>query len=147
MTFYPAKSSPIEPLLANRPVTALWSAELYQQLTSEEVAILAQLRTSKTFLNEYLHKIKAAKTAACECGAVESIAHFLFSCRRWQRQRTKLRQEHSGRFGDLSYALAGYSSRKEGGQNVDGPMKQWKASIEAVRATIEFAKDTGRQCC
>ncbi|KAF2733033.1 hypothetical protein EJ04DRAFT_389240, partial [Polyplosphaeria fusca] len=44
------------------------SAEIYQQLNSTEAGILTQLRTGKTFLNEYLHKIKAADTAACECG-------------------------------------------------------------------------------
>jgi hypothetical protein len=47
------------------------STELYQQLTSEEAAILVQLRTTKTSLNEYLHKIKAAKTVASECRAVQ----------------------------------------------------------------------------
>ncbi|KAF2266566.1 hypothetical protein CC78DRAFT_143172, partial [Lojkania enalia] len=54
-------------------------------LNSNEAAIITQLRTGKTFLNEYLYKIKAVDTAACECGYKESIAHFLFSCRRWRQ--------------------------------------------------------------
>lgn len=58
------------------------SAELYHQLTGKEAAIVAHLQTSKTFLNEYLHKIKATKTVACKCSVVELIAYFLFSCRR-----------------------------------------------------------------
>ncbi|KAF2807546.1 uncharacterized protein BDZ99DRAFT_342563, partial [Mytilinidion resinicola] len=59
------------------------SAELYQQLNSVEAAILTQLRTGKTFLKEYLYKIKACETAACDCGHTGSIPHFLFSCSRW----------------------------------------------------------------
>ena len=99
------------------------SAELYQQLNSIEAAILTQLQTGKTFLKEYLYKIKASETAACECGFTESIAHFLFSCSRWTQQRTRMRQQHGKRFGDLSYALGGYSSRQEGGKNIDGPIE------------------------
>ena len=38
----------------------------------------------------------------------------------------------------------GYSSRQEGGQNINGPIVQWKPNIEAVKATIKFAKSTGR---
>ncbi|KAF2740334.1 hypothetical protein EJ04DRAFT_196649 [Polyplosphaeria fusca] len=57
-------------------------AEIYRQLNSTEAAILTQLRTGKTFLNEYLHKIKAIDTAACDCGSAESVAHFLAEHRR-----------------------------------------------------------------
>jgi ribonuclease HI len=120
------------------------SAELYRQLNSKEAAILTQLRTGKTFLKEYLFKIKASETATCDCGFIESIAHFLFSCSRWTQQRTKMRQQHGERFGDLSYALGGYSSRQEGGKNIDGPIEHWKPDINVVRATIQFATDTGR---
>ena len=120
------------------------SAEMYGQLNSTEAAILTQLRTGKTFLNKYLYKIKASETAACDCGSIESVAHFLFACRRWRQQRAKLRQQHGERFGELSYALGGYSSRQEGGESIDGPIERWKAGMEAVRATIEFARSTGR---
>ena len=120
------------------------SAEMYQQLNSAEAAILTQLRTGKTFLKEYLYKIKASETAACDCGLMESIAHFLFSCNRWERQRAKLRQQHGQRFGDLSYALGGYSSRREGNESIDGPIERWKPNMDTVRATIQFAIDTGR---
>jgi hypothetical protein len=120
------------------------SAGLYQQLTSSEAAILTQLRTSKSFLKEYLHKINASETVDCDCGTIESIPHFLFSCRRWEQQRTTLRRQHRNRFGDLSYALGGYSSRQEGGKNIDGPLEHWKPDINIVKTTIQFAKDTGR---
>ena len=117
---------------------------MYQQLNSIEAAILTQLRTGKTFLKEYLFKINASETAACECGLTESVPHFLFSCRRWAQQRIRLRQQHRERFGDLSFALGGYSSRREGDKNIDGPIEQWKPDISTVRATIQFAMDTGR---
>jgi hypothetical protein len=120
------------------------SAILYQQMNSAEAAILTQLRTGKTFLKEYLHKINASETAACDCGLTESIPHFLFSCRRWAQQRIRLRQQHGERFGDLSFALGGYSSRREGDKNIDGPIEQWKPDIGIVRATIQFAIDTRR---
>jgi hypothetical protein len=120
------------------------AAGIYQQLISSEAAILAQLRTGKSFLNDYLYKINVAETAVCNCGLTESIQHFLFSCRRWEQQRTKLREQHGDRFGDLSYALGGYSSRQEGGRNIDGPIERWKPDISIVKATIQFAKETGR---
>ena len=62
------------------------AAGLYQQLDSAEAAVLTQLRTGKTSLKVYLYKIKAAETAECECGLVESIPHFLFCCRRWEER-------------------------------------------------------------
>jgi hypothetical protein len=60
------------------------------------------------------------------------------------QQRIKLREQHGDRFGDLSYALGGYSRRREGGRNIDGPIERWKPDISVVKATIEFAKETGR---
>jgi len=68
----------------------------------------------------------------------------LFCCRKWERQRQKLRLQHGGRFGDLSYALGGYSSRQEGGKSIDGPIERWKPDMEVVRATIQFAMETRR---
>jgi hypothetical protein len=41
-------------------------------LRSSEATILAQLRTGRTFLKEYLHKINASETADCDCGLTES---------------------------------------------------------------------------
>ncbi|RYO96334.1 hypothetical protein DL764_007492 [Monosporascus ibericus] len=70
------------------------SAELYQQLTSAEAAIITQLRTGKASVKEYLHNIEASETGACDCKFVKSIQHFLFSCRRWAQQRIKIGQQH-----------------------------------------------------
>ncbi|KAH8699421.1 WD40-repeat-containing domain protein [Phaeosphaeriaceae sp. PMI808] len=76
-------------------------------------------------------------------GMSSDLAHFLFSCGRWAQARVKMRQ-HGERFGELSYALGGYSSIQEGDESIDGPIKHWRPNLNAVRATIEFAKDTGR---
>jgi hypothetical protein len=119
------------------------SAKMYQQLNSTEAAILTQLRTGKSFLKEYLYKIEASETATCDCGSTESVAHFLFSCSRWAHQRIKMKQQHGRRFGNLSHALGGYSSRQEGGKNIDGPIEHWEPNINVVRATIQFVKSTG----
>ena len=62
------------------------AAGLYQQLIGSEAAILAQLRTGKTFLKGYLYTINASETAVCKCGLVESIPHFLFSYGRWAQR-------------------------------------------------------------
>jgi ribonuclease HI len=144
------------PLLAGRPDVGMFTrkmdaalhlgkaAAIYQQLNSSEAAILAQLRTGMTRLNIYLYKIRAAETVECECGLTESIPHFLFCCRMWEEQRRKLRLQHGERFGDLSYALGGYSSRKERGESIDGPIERWRPDMVVVRATIQFAMDTGR---
>ena len=120
------------------------AAELYLQLNSGEAAILSQLRTGKASLNSYLYRIKRAETAECECGLTESIPHFLFCCKKWDSQRRKLRTQHGERFGDLSYALGGFSSRLEGGESVDGPIERWKPDVDVVRATIQFAIETRR---
>lgn len=45
---------------------------------------------------------------------------------------------------DLSYALEGFSSHKELGESIDGPIERWKPNIEVVRATIQFAIGTER---
>jgi hypothetical protein len=120
------------------------AAALYQQLNSTEAAVLTQPRTGKTSLKVYLYKIKAVETAECECGLIESVPHFLFCCSKWEEQRQKPRLHHGERFGDLSYALGGFSSRQEGGKSIDGPIERWKPDINVVRATIQFAIDTGR---
>ena len=62
---------------------------LYDRLSWKEASVLAQLRTGKARLNEYLYQIKAAPTDQCDCGcARETVEHFLFRCSRWAAYRT-----------------------------------------------------------
>ena len=126
------------------------SAGMYRQLDSIEAAILTQLRTGKTFLNEYLHKIKATGTAACDCGCIESVAHFLFPCRRWRQQRAKLRQQHGQRFGDLSYARwegtrAGKKEERASTDQSSGGRRTWKQS--GRRSSSQRAQGDYNQTC
>ena len=117
---------------------------LYNTLSREDAAVLAQLRTGKCSLNGYLFKIKRADTKRCGCGSVETIPHVLYNCRRWRAERAELKQAHGTRYGDLSFALGGYSSDIKDGKPVDGEVSKWKPDMQAVKATIKFAKDTGR---
>ncbi|KAG9534551.1 hypothetical protein KCU97_g23841, partial [Aureobasidium melanogenum] len=55
-----------------------------------------------------------------------------------------MRSAHGRRFGNISYALGGYSDHKENGKIVDGEKDKWRPDWQAVKATIEFAKATGR---
>ncbi|KAJ7599565.1 hypothetical protein C8J56DRAFT_770756, partial [Mycena floridula] len=43
-------------------------------------------------LNAHLHKIQAADSPLCEtCQTPETVSHYLLACRRFDTQRTKLR--------------------------------------------------------
>ncbi|KJZ69375.1 hypothetical protein HIM_11236 [Hirsutella minnesotensis 3608] len=62
--------------------------KLYDELKRREASVLAQLRTGKSRLNNYLHKIGAVESDECACGqSAETVEHFLFRCRRWVSQR------------------------------------------------------------
>lgn len=109
-----------------------------------DASILAQLRTNISRLNTYLHKIKVVETDKCECGALETVQHFLFLCPRWRHHRQGMRVAHGSRYCNISYALGGYSDHKENDKIVDGEKYKWRPDWKAVKATIEFAKATGR---
>jgi hypothetical protein len=80
------------------------------------------------------------------CGqGKEDTLHFLFHCHRYQHLRGEMVREGKERYGDLSYMLGGRSSQKKpDGSNLDGPREKWKPNVAAVRATIKFARKTGR---
>ena len=118
--------------------------KLYNALNRTDASILAQLRTNISRLNTYLHKIKVVETDKCDCGVLETVQHLLFFCPRWRQQRQDMKSAHGRRFGNISYALGGYSDHKENGKIVDGEKDEWRPDWQAVKATIEFAKATGR---
>lgn len=113
---------------------------IYDALNKKEAAIIAQLRTDIARINQYLHRIGAAESAKCECGApIESVRHYLFLCPRWSTQRSSYRSKIGEKFADLSYCLGGKSREvRYRGKPWDGA--RWKPCIEAVRATIHFVK-------
>ncbi|THV83299.1 DUF803-domain-containing protein [Aureobasidium pullulans] len=118
--------------------------KLYNALNRTAAAILVQLRTNISRLNTYLSKINAADTDKCECGMTETVSHFIFLCPRWRNERQEMKSAHGSRYCDLSYALGGYSIHEENGKKVDGEKDKWQPNVNAVKATIEFAKATGR---
>ena len=112
------------------------TTKLYNQLKKDEASILAQLRTGATRLNSYLHKIGRAESDLCPCGsASETIKHFLFRCSLWNQQRLQLFKDTRPRNGNLSYCVGGKTP-------ADSP--EWAPDMKAVRATINFARATGR---
>ena len=109
---------------------------IYDALTHTEAVIIAQLRTGMARLNGYLHRIGAAESDQCECGAAkETVKHFLFRCIRWEAIRKKWEPKDRSKRGNLSWAV--------GGKELSDS-ERWKPNIEAVRRTIGFALATKR---
>jgi hypothetical protein len=52
----------------------------------------------------------------------------------------------ANRWGDLAYALGGWSGRRDGrnGRFVDGPRENWKPNLKIIKAVIQFVMKTGR---
>ena len=124
----------------DRALPGRHTRKLYDNLRRDEAQILAQLRTGKNRLNSALHAIKALDSDQCEwCGSVETVRHFLTECPQWTTQRQQHLQTVTDRWTDVSFLLGAWTNER-----VDGPREKWKPSMEAVRATIAFAKATGR---
>ena len=126
----------------DRALPGRHTRSMYNRLDRTDAVILSQLRTGIARLNGYLHRISASETADCRCGIYESVAHFLFACPRWKEYRTDIKRVHGRRYGDLSFALGGYTTFKERGRLIDGERSRWKPNLEAVKATIAFADAT-----
>ena len=79
---------------------------IYDNLSKDDAAIITQLRTGNARLNLFLAKIKATDSAIYACEAApESIRHFLFSCRRWTRQRREMDTKCPGKEGNIRFFL------------------------------------------
>jgi len=121
--------------------------DMYNQLTGKQAAILCQLRTGMSRLKNYLFKIKASDNALCEYDdtEIETGAHFLFECPRWEVYREELRGDEIERWRDLSYFVGGRTEQTApNGEPIDGERKHWAPKMEVVKRTIEFAMKTGR---
>ena len=115
---------------------------LYKGRSRLEAGVLCQLRSGMCRLNGYLAKIGAVESDICKCGREsESVDHFLFRCPQWLEQRQTLFNlaRKANRWGDLSFALGGWSNERK-----DGELQGWKPSQEMVTATIKFAIATER---
>jgi hypothetical protein len=69
--------------------------KLYNAIPSRQtVATLARLRTEHCGLRQHLHRINIEDSPFCECKqGKETVEHYLLECRRYWRQRSKLRKE------------------------------------------------------
>ncbi len=113
---------------------------LYNGRTKKHSQILSQLRTGICRLNSYLAKIQAVESDQCRCNrGSETVDHFLFRCPRWSNLRQEFKRLAANRWGDLSYALGGWSNARK-----DGPLDKWIPHYSMVSATINFAIATGR---
>ncbi|KAL7280271.1 hypothetical protein ACG7TL_005184 [Trametes sanguinea] len=76
---------------------SLSAPKLYRGLNRQQCSILTQLRSGHASLNAYLARIKAIDSPLCAaCGVPETVAHFLFSCKRFKEPRHQLRQAVKG---------------------------------------------------
>ena len=101
---------------------------------------MCQLRSGMDRLNKYLARTNAIESEEWTCGkGTESVDHFLFRCPLWGSLRGEIRRLAGRRWGNTSYLLGGWL-----GENKDGPLKDWKPTIEMVTATINFAIATKR---
>lgn len=120
---------------------------LYSNISSEEASVLIQARSGHCRLNQSLHRLKIVDTADCQCGeGEESIQHVILHCPRWTAARAQLRATAGDRWGDVSYLLGGWGTKKhwETGDPLDGPREEWKPDLEVVRHIIRFLQGTGR---
>ena len=118
---------------------------LYNQLGKEQARILAQLRTGKSRLNDYLSGIGGVESDQCTCGTGrETIRHFSFHCPKWTSHRQGIREKAAGRWGDLSYFLGGrsHARNRDGSTLLD--KEPWRPNLETVRASVRFAQLTKR---
>jgi hypothetical protein len=88
--------------------------KVYNTMSQEDTRILVQLRTGHIGLNVYLKRVGKAERSTCTCGlGEESVFHFLFQCPTWAEQRQSLRNAIGNRWADLSYALGGWSDKRD----------------------------------
>jgi len=124
----------------DRALPGTHTRRLYDGLKREEATILAQLRTGRCRLNYYLHRINAVESGLCDaCQIPETVRHFLVDCGRWTAERRQHLQSQTNRWSDVSHILGGWLNAR-----IDGPRDKWMANVTLVKATIEFAKATGR---
>jgi hypothetical protein len=119
---------------------------LYEGLTRSEASALAQLRTGCSRLNQSLFQIKRSEDDQCPCQeGTESVEHFLFHCKQWDDIRQPMIHAMGGRFGDLSYALGGRSTRLDSeGKPIDGTAEAWIPNREIVKVVLKFVIQTKR---
>lgn len=113
--------------------------KLYDGLSRMDAAILAQLRGGYCRLNAYLFKIGQVDSELCECGNKETVEHFLLECPRWDAHRKRRWKREELEKLTVTRMCGAYSS-----EDLDGPIEKWRPTMQTVRETISYVKDTGR---
>jgi ribonuclease HI len=82
---------------------------LVDNISRSQSAILTQLRTGHSPLNNHLFRIRSSETPVCpHCGnlTVETVSHFLFQCPHYQQERHMLRRKLKRSANSLSFLLS-----------------------------------------
>lgn len=83
--------------------------KLVDNLDRRQSAIIAQLRTGHTPLNQHLFRIRRSETPSCpHCQdiTVETVEHFLFICPHYQHERHIIRRKLRRKAESLPYLLS-----------------------------------------
>lgn len=90
-------------------------------------------------LNGYLAKIGVVETDICKCGREsETVDDFLFRCPQWLEHRQTLFDlaRKVNRWGDLSFALGGWSNKRK-----DETLQSWNPSQERAGRSADGDED------
>jgi len=88
----------------------------------ETACAFYRLKTGHGYTKSYLHRTGKSESDKCSCGAVQSPQHLLLSCRRYSRERSRLKKELGT--GRLSLPLLLHTSK-------------------GITATLSFLSHTG----
>ena len=88
----------------------------------ETACAFYRLKTGHGYTKSYLHRTGKSESDKCSCGAVQSPQHLLLSCRRYSRERSRLKEELGT--GRLSLPLLLHTSK-------------------GITATLSFLSHTG----
>src|SRR5207248_7622603 len=108
-------------------------------------ALLAQLRTGHSFLQDYQLRVRRQGDGGCACGeAKETVGHVLLACKLYTSLRRTLRSKIGGQASGSIKRMLGAPSWRFIRKN--GKMQKVKNSpdVETVVAVLGFAEQTGR---
>ena len=109
---------------------------IYDNLSKNNTAIIAQLHTGNARLRLFLARIKATNSVIyIYKAASESIRYFLFSYQRWTCQRREMDTKYLEKEGNIRFFLGAKGSQDD---------EMWTLNINMIRATICFMKSTKR---
>ncbi|GAA5848396.1 hypothetical protein JCM8547_004502 [Rhodosporidiobolus lusitaniae] len=79
---------------------------LHERLPRRLSSLLTQLRDGHSHLKADRYRSRVSPTDRCECGAPETLSHFLLSCPLYRRQRAVLAQQVGPQFRDVARLMS-----------------------------------------